>query len=131
VEACEHLAEGPAASVTAGAVADDTAPLVADDHKRYDIALTETAGVNSGFVRFAVDHEAEYIFFVDQQTTLEFTDAAGNAVAPSAEVTSSTECTDIKGKVTVDLGLGTYFIEVSSDAATLVGLVIEEVAHEH
>ena len=52
-EACEHLAEGPAAAVAAVSPGTAGAPSVSDDHKRYDIALSAADNAATGVVDFA------------------------------------------------------------------------------
>lgn len=126
VEGCEHLQEGPAAPITAGAVADETAPLVAADHRRYDIAVTDT-----GFVRFAADEATDLVVFIDAPATLTFTGADGTVLPPEETATSSPECTDIKGKVTVPVGVGTVFIAIGPGAPAEVSMVVEEAGHDH
>jgi hypothetical protein len=130
-ESCEHLKEGPASGVTAAPsqTAED-APSVATDHRRYDITLVEVPGGKGGVVKFASPEATEYRVFLSRDVPFKVSDDAG-PVAIEESVTSSTECAEIKARHTFELGVGTYTFEFGPTAETEVGLVIEEVAHDH
>jgi hypothetical protein len=128
-EGCEHLKEGPATAVTA--LASGEGPLVADDHHRYDVSLVAITGGNGGRVRFASDEQGDFIIFLNQGVPLKVLDSSGAEVAIEASATSSTACTDIRGRHVVPLGVGTYTLSLGPTTQTSVGIVIEHAAHEH
>jgi hypothetical protein len=127
MEGCEHTKEGPAVAAQAIASAGPSAPVVADDHKRYDVTLVNGKGV----VKFQSGAAKDYIFFANEATQLAVTDATGKAVALEASATSSPACSEIKGRFLVELDVGVYYVSLESSAAK-VGLVIESSeAHDH
>ena len=130
IEGCEHLQEGPAASVTATAAASG-APAVSNDHKRYDISLPAGSGGNVGSVSFAAAEASDYVFFLGSNVTLKVTSASGETVTFEESATSSMECTAIKGRYVAPLQVGTYTLTLGPTSESSVSLVIEETAHEH
>ena len=129
VEGCEHLQEGPAASVSATASASG-APAVSNDHKRYDISLPAGSGGNNvGSVSFAAAEASDYVFFLGSNVTLKVTNASGEAVTFEESATSSTECTNVKGRYVAPLQVGTYTLTFGPTSDSSVSLVIEETAH--
>lgn len=125
-EACEHLIEGPETDVTATATSAGS-PSIASDHTRYDVALAGTGG----FVRFAADEEAEFIFFVNDPIDFTLSDAGGE-ITPEDSQSSSPDCEEVQGRYTYDLTVGTYHIELGpAVATTAVSIVVEEAAHDH
>jgi hypothetical protein len=130
VEGCEHLQQGPGAAVTASASATGTLPAVSNDHKRYDISLTAGTGGNVGSVSFAVAEASDYVFFLGSNVTLKVTNGSGE-VAFEESATSSTECTNIKGRYVAPLSVGTYTLTFGPTSESSVSLVIEETDHAH
>ncbi len=131
VEGCEHLQEGPAAAVTATATASG-APSVRNDHKRYDITLPAGSGGNVGSVSFEAGEASDYVFFLGSNVTLKVTNVtSGQAVTFEESATSSTECTEVKGRYVAPLQVGTYTLTFGPTSESSVSLVIEETAHEH
>ena len=129
VEGCEHLQEGPAASVSATASASG-APAVSNDHKRYDISLPAVSGGNNvGSVSFAAAEASDYVFFLGSNVTLKVTNASGETVTFEESATSSTECTNVKGRYVAPLQVGTYTLTFGPTSESSVSLVIEETAH--
>lgn len=128
VEGCEHLKEGPPVAVTAAATA-DLAPAVDADHMRYDVALIDVTGGKGGFVKYAAPEATDYLFFLGADVPVQFLDAANAPVAPEESTTSSTVCTEIKGRHLIELAVGTYAIKIGPTAQTSVGIVVEEAAH--
>ena len=126
VEGCEHLQEGPAVPVTATAEAGEATPEVAGDHMRYDVTLLATADGHRGFIAFAADEATDFVFFLGADVPFAVIDSAGAPVTIESSETSSPVCTDIKGKHTVELGVGTYFLELGPTPETQVGVVVEE-----
>jgi FAD/FMN-containing dehydrogenase len=130
VEGCEHLKEGPNATVTATATGTG-APAVSNDHKRYDITLVDVTGGKGGSVSFAASEGTDYILFTSADVPVEVKSSSGQTVAPEASVKTSAECTEIKGRHTFGLGVGTYTISFGPTTATSVSLVIEEGESDH
>lgn len=131
VEGCEHLQEGPSAAVTATAAASG-APAVSNDHKRYDITLPAgTGGNNTGSVSFAAGEASDYVFFLGADVPLKITNASGAAVAFEESATTSSACTQIKGRHVAPLQVGTYTLTFGPTTQSSVSLVIEETDHEH
>jgi len=129
VEGCEHLQEGPSAAVTASASATGTLPSVSNDHKRYDITLPAgSGGSNVGSVSFAAAEASDYVFFLGSNVTLKVTNASGE-VAFEESATSSTECTNVKGRFVAPLQVGTYTLTFGPTSESSVSLVIEETNH--
>jgi hypothetical protein len=130
VEGCEHLQKGPASSVNATATATG-APEVKSDHRRYDITLTDVTGGKGGVVSFAVAEAADYVIFTSADVPVAVKDANGQTVAIEQSAKSSSECTEIKGRHTVPMAVGTHTLTFGPTTATSVSIVIEEAAEEH
>lgn len=128
VEGCEHLQEGPASSVTATA-ATTGAPAVNSDHKRYDVSLVDVTGGKGGSVSFAAAEEGDYVIFTSADVPVAVKDANGAAVAIEASVKSSAECTEIKGRHTVPMKVGTHTLTFGPTTQSSVSIVIEPEAH--
>jgi hypothetical protein len=128
VEGCEHLQEGPAAPVTAGTGAG--APAVDDDHRRYDITLADVAGGKGGDVTFASSEAGDYILFLGAAVPVAVLDAAGATVPFESSSASSDQCTEVKARHQLELGVGTYTLRFGPSALGAVGLVVEPAAHE-
>jgi len=124
-EGCEHLQEGPAAPVNASATSTG-APAVSNDHRRYDITLTDVTGGKGGSVSFAASGAQDYIFFTSADVPVTVKDGNGQAVAAKESVKTSSECTEVKGRSTYLLSVGTYTLTFGPTTATSVSLVIEE-----
>ncbi len=130
-EACEHLVEGPFAAVSAVTEATQAAPAVAPDHRTYTVALpeAETDGY-AGYVRVDSAEAADYLFFADVSVNITVTDAEGAEVEIEESATSIDECTQVKGRHVVELGVGRYFLHLSGDSET-VNLLVEEMHDDH
>jgi hypothetical protein len=133
-EGCEHLQEGPSASINASASGTD-APAVSNDHRRYDIALADVTGGKGGSVSFASAEAMDYVLFTSVDVPVIVKDSGGMTVIPKESVKSSIVCTEIKGRHTVPLSVGTYTLTFGPTPLTSVSLVIEEAtgksAHEY
>jgi hypothetical protein len=129
-EACEHLQEGPATSVNASA-SETGAPSVSNDHRRYDIALTDVTGGKGGTVSFAASEAADYILFTGADVPVTVKSGSGQTIAAKASVKSSSVCTEVKGRHTFPLSVGTYTLTFGPTTATSVSLVIEEDDGDH
>jgi hypothetical protein len=150
-EACEHMTEGPFIDVTAGASA-SAAPDVSAEHTSHRIALVAhgaagggggggsgggggggtAASPRGGYVSLAVPNAGDVVLFVDADVPLSVQDATGSDVAvedscdPSA---CSTDCDLLKGRHTVELGVGTYALRFGPTDIASVALVHEAHAH--
>jgi hypothetical protein len=129
-EACEHLAEGPAAAVAAVSPGTAGAPSVSDDHKRYDITLSAADNAATGVVEFASEAAGEHSFFFNAEVGLQITGPDGTVLTADHAHTSSTLCTDIKLWAVYDLDVGTYTLQLTTAEPVTVGLVIEA-GHGH
>jgi hypothetical protein len=130
VEGCEHLKGGAASSVNAVA-STSGAPAVSNDHRRYDITLTDVTGGKGGTVSFAAAKEAHYIIFTNADVPLAIKDANGQTVNAEESVKSSSECTEVKGRHVFPMKVGTHTITFGPTTQTSVSIVIEEEAGEH
>jgi hypothetical protein len=128
VEGCEHLQEGPATPVTATATATG-APAVKADHRRYDITLVDVTGGKGGSVTFAAAAEGDYVLFTNADVQVADTDANGQTVGIEASTKSSSECTEIKGRHTIPMKVGTHTLTFGPTPLTAVSVVIEPDAH--
>jgi hypothetical protein len=129
-EGCEHLQKGPSTTVNASATTTG-APAVSNDHRRYDLTLVDVTGGKGGSVSFAAAKAADYILFTGVDVPVVSKDSHGQTIAPEASTKSSSECTDIKGRHTVPLGVGTHTFTFGPTTATTVSLVLEEAAGDH
>lgn len=128
-DACEHFAEGPVRTATAGASADQ-ATDVSDAHTRWDLALVDRGGgTRGGFVSVAIDTAGEHVFFFDGAVEVVVTDADGGVVTPEGVVTSDPDCATVAAALTFDLAVGTYTLALSAVADEL-SLVYFEAAHD-
>jgi hypothetical protein len=129
-EGCEHLQGGPATPITATA-SSTGAPAVSNDHRRYDITLTDVTGGKGGSVSFAASEGMDYVFFTSADVKVTVTNASGAAITAEESVNSSSTCTEIKGRHTFPLSVGTYTLTFGPTTATSVSLVIEESGTDH
>ncbi len=130
-EACEHLKNGPAASVTATA-ASSGAPAIKSDHKRYDVTFVDITGGKGGYVTYAAAEKGDYLFFFDRAAPVKFFDGSNKEVAPERSESSSTSCAEVMARHTVPLEVGTYSLSFGPTTETSVKIVVEQNAHaEH
>ena len=129
LEACEHMNNGPSVAVTAAKLAKD-APEVNERHKRYDITLLADNAQFEGKVLYNSGEEAHYVFFFDQNVTLEVRDDKDAVVEHEAVASFSVACGKVKARYEVPLGVGRYTLQLGPTAAATVSLVVEETAHE-
>lgn len=128
-DACEHFAEGPVRTATAG-VSSDAATDVSGEHLRWDLTLVESPDdARGGFVSVAIDAAGEHVFFFDGAVEVVVTDAAGAVVTPEGVVTSDPDCATVAAALTFDLAVGTYTLALSAVADEL-SLVYFEAAHD-
>jgi hypothetical protein len=131
-DACEHMAKGPAESVTALSGRDESLPEVSEAHTRYDIALPDVAGSREGYVAFQADDANDFHFALSSDATLGITDSAGAAVEPEGEADSGSACSEVKVLHTYELEAGRYVLHLASGFETSVSLVaVEGGEHAH
>jgi hypothetical protein len=124
-DACEHLKEGPASSVTASASATG-APAVSNEHRRYDISLIDVADGKGGSVSFAVAEATGYTLFLTGEVPVNVRDANGQRIEVVASGTGSSECSEIKRRHLFPLGVGLHSITFGPTTESSVSLVIVE-----
>jgi hypothetical protein len=129
-DACEHLQEGPSATITASASATG-APAVSNDHRRYDISLTDGTDGKGGSVSFAVAEANDYTLFLTGEVPVNVRDANNQRIEVTVSGTGSSECSEIKRRHTFALTVGTYSITFGPTTAASVSLVIVEATAEH
>ena len=122
-DACEHIQEGPASSITASA-SETGAPPVSNDHRRYDISLIDRAEGKGGSVSFAVAEANDYTLFLNGEVPVNLKDANGQRLEVVASGTGSSECSEIKRRHLFELAVGTYSITFGPTPAGSVSLVI-------
>lgn len=132
-EACEHLANGPFADISANADVDGELENAAVEHTRVDIALVElVSGGYGGYVEFAAETAADFVFFLSDDVPMMVFDSAGNEVEIEATEVGSEECADIAVSHTVELEVGTYSLFFGpNDTEITVGMVHEAAGAEH
>jgi len=130
-EACEHFEMGPPVAVIAAATATASAPKIDNNHMRYDVTLTTTAGGKGGFVTFAPAKAGDYIIFTNAPVQLSVKNSAMTEVTAESSATSITECTTVKGRYVYPLQVGTYVVGVTATSGDMVSFVVEEAEHEH
>lgn len=132
-EACEHMQDGPAMSVTAIADMAGDAPDVGEHHIRWDIALVDRGGGAAdlgGYVDLVVDEASESLLFLGADVAIALWDATGTEVAAEASNADITACAEVAVSHTFDLEVGTYLLEIGPTSETEVQLVVEQ-AGEH
>lgn len=142
--ACEHLQDGPFVDVTATVDTTD-APDVSAEHTAFHVTLADAGAGGSGggggstatrggYLSFAPDAEAHYVFFLGADVPFAVEDSSGGSVAihescdPAA---CSDACADIRGRHVVELSVGTYYLSFGPTSETEVALVREEEGHAH
>lgn len=131
-DACEHMAKGPAETVTALSGRDDSLPDVSEAHTRYDIALPNVAGSREGYVAFRADEANDFHFALSSDATLGITDSAGAVVEPEGEADNESGCSEVKFLHTYELEAGRYVLHLASGFETSVSLVaVEGGGHAH
>jgi hypothetical protein len=76
-----------------------------------------------------VDEAADYVLFLSENVPVAVTNAAGQAVAAEESATSSSECTEVRGRHVVPMQVGTHTLTFGPTSHANVMLVIEETAH--
>jgi len=129
-DACEHIQEGPASTITASAN-ETGAPVVSNDHRRYDISLIDGADGKGGSVSFAVTEAKNYTLFLTGEVKVNLKDANGQRIEVMASGADSSECSQIKRMHFFELPVGTYSLTFGPTTESSVSLVIVgAAAHE-
>jgi hypothetical protein len=121
-ELCEHMAEGPAIAVTAGADLDG-APDVSDEHTRYDVAVDD-----EGVVAYASAEATELLVALGEDVDVTF--LQGDVELAIEESRGSDACEEVGRVHLIDVEVGTVEIRLGPTDATEVSIVIEHAAHE-
>lgn len=126
VEACEHMAGGPAEAATAAAGRDDSLPDVSGAHTRYDITLPDIAGSREGYVAFRASEAAVYHFALGVDAVFGITDSSGAAVEPEEAADRSALCPEVKVVHAYRLDAGRHALHIAAGFETSVSLVAVE-----
>ncbi len=130
-ELCEHMAEGPADAVTAGADLAG-APDISTAHRRYDLALIDDGNnMFIGSASFAADEEGELIIAFNTDVPVAFFDGDGTSIAIEDTEIGSEACDEVGVIHTIDVEVGTVEFRFGPTDATEVQIVVEEGAHDH
>jgi len=131
-EGCEHMEDGPFASITAQADDSGTLPNAAVEHTRVNIGLVDFDGSKGGLVAFEAGEAGDFVFFLSDDVPVSVTDSAGGAVEAEASTGASTLCPGvIAASHTFELEVGTYTITFGPTSLETVGLVYEVAEHGH
>jgi hypothetical protein len=128
-EACEHLA-GAAISVTATSTATG-APVIAADHKRYDVKLVDGgAAGKSGVVTFNSAAVGHLQLFLTADVPVTAATAVGVPVTGS-KVTIAPPCAELKAVYEFNVTVGRYDLTIggATTTADTVGVVVEADMH--
>jgi hypothetical protein len=112
-EACEHAADGPFNDVTASADG-SAAPFVSDAHTAHRIATVEIdpEGNRGGTVAFESTMATLHTFWLSAHVDLAFENSSEVEVPLASSVHEVAECDEIAMFHTVELGVGTFTIDV-------------------
>lgn len=125
-EACEHLADGPAISVVAGATQSEALPNTAVEHTRIDVGLVAVDASQGGFVAWEADAAGAVSFYLDADIPLVVSTATGEAVAVT-RVAGSEVCAEIAVRYDATLDVGTYTLAFGPTERDTVRFVAEYV----
>lgn len=129
LEACEHMADGPAVDVTAAASVTE-APSVSTAHTRFDVTLLDDgAGMYTGSVTYEADEAGDHAVYLDADLPLTVYDVAG-AELPVEGSDPVSACAEVAIKKTVELPVGTVELRLGPSSASEVSLVVEGAAHD-
>ena len=119
-EACEHMKDGPATALSAGADAAGATDTTHEawEHKRVDLTLVASGDSFVGFVKYEAEAAGDYLFFVNNDAVLKVGGASAEATA------SVSECSEVGRADTFELEVGEHVVEVTSSSET-VQLVVE------
>ena len=121
IAACANLATGPFQDLIAGPDPETDLSIEIDDD---DVAYRVDLGTTGGFVFFGATTATDHLFAFSDDVAVSFTTQAGDPVEPTDTAASSSACSDIRRLHVVPLDVGTYFLELSPDAATTT-IVVE------
>ena len=116
-EGCEHLQQGPATAVTAGAEATG-APAGYFEHQRVDVTLADDGnGGFEGYLTLNIPAAGEAVFVLDPTTTLGLS-AGGTAITAESSEDNPSECAAASRLVIFDVGVGEHILHVQSAAGS-------------
>jgi hypothetical protein len=120
---CEGLEAPAARSVNATSTPEGAADVT--DDARVDIQLAPIGDQFAGFVTYRPDEAGRFAFGLSDDVGFVVRDQAGNEIAIDASVPSSM-CEALAIRHTVQLGLGTYTIELGPTDVETIGIIAEE-----
>lgn len=133
-DACEHASEGPFEDVTAVVEGEEPADVSAE-HTAYVVTtadLMDAQQNRGGRVSFASAVAGDYFVFLSDHADLSVYDASGAEVSLEDSVHDVAECTEVSMYHLVELGVGTYTLELGPTSLEEVTLVIVPGgAHDH
>jgi len=123
--ACGHFDDAPE-TVTADPGADAVSAAIPDDHTRYDIMLSDGAGL----VQLSRDEDTDVSFFLGSDVAFAVLQDGTPLASEQVEMISE-GCDAIQVVHTYDLAAGDYLVQFGPDAGEMVTLVWETAAHSH
>jgi hypothetical protein len=131
---CEHMAAGPAQSVTAAAFGSAGAPGIAAPHTRYDVDLAAVEGGVGGDVSYPAAEATDYVIALSRDIPFQVLDASGVVVAIEESLRTGLPCEGVAVFHVVELDVGTYVLRFGPTATGGVSVVVEEASghmHDH
>ncbi len=126
-EACEHLADGPAKALQAGA--DDASAVDGSAiHMRMDLSLVDYAGAKGGVVKLAIAEAGDWMVLLSEDVTLSVASPSGAAIAPKASQPGGGTCPSAKVIHTYSLGVGAHLLRFGPGPGASVNVVVEAAA---
>jgi hypothetical protein len=121
--ACQFLQKGPYAPVAGAGVFSDKAPPIMVGDQAYRISIP--AGPRMAHVTFTAPALGDYIFFVNLSLPVTVFDLSGNIIPIKALNTLIQDCTEVKGRHTYTLPMGSYVVRFGMYNAPSVDVVAE------
>jgi hypothetical protein len=124
VDACEHLRKtGRALTVSAS---ESGAPALRVDHQRNDMTLVGLSMGHGGFASVSLVEGQVLSVYIDRDIPLKVTNSSGVAVEFKKIEKTTSACSEVKAKYTMDLKPGTYLFNFGPTRETTVRLVLEK-----
>ena len=128
-DGCEHMQDGPFASITANAV-EGQAPSMPMEHTKYMVTLVDDGGNFGGFVSIPIADAGELFVYSDNTAPLTLRDDSGSPVVAELEDTSISACTEVDREKVYDVDVGTYTVELGPYDQARMSLVYFTVVGE-
>lgn len=134
-DACEHAAEGPFVDAIAG-IGNEDPPDISAEHTAFVVTtadLLDEEGNRGGFVSYASEAAGDYYLFLSDHMDITVWDVNADEVPLEDSVHEVAECDEVTMYHLVELGVGTYDIELgptSLDEVTIVVVPGGDHAHE-